>query len=198
MGRDRASRPEAKPLRLFAAVDVPQRAKEAVVAAVGPWRERLLGGRWVRPENWHVTVKFLGRTWPRLVHWVGDQLADAAATIRPFRLGLGGLGAFPSPGRARVLWVGLEDPERSLHALATAVEQRLATEFPPEKRPFSAHLTVARFDPPVPLRGEADALAATRVVTAPFRVGHLTLYRSHLSPRGARYEPLERFPLGRR
>jgi 2'-5' RNA ligase len=198
MGRDRASRPEAKPLRLFAAVDVPQRAKEAVVGAIGPWRERLPRGRWVRPENWHVTVKFLGRTWPRLVDWVGDQLAEAAATIRPFRLGLGGLGAFPSPRRARVLWVGLEDPERSLRALAAAVEQRLAREFPPEKRPFSAHLTVARFDPPMPVPGDRDALAGTRVVAAPFRVGHLTLYRSHLSPRGARYEPLERFPFGRR
>jgi RNA 2',3'-cyclic 3'-phosphodiesterase len=198
MGRDRASRPEAKPLRLFAAVDVPDRAKDAVLTVMEPWRERLPGGRWVKPENWHVTVKFLGRTWPRLVDWVRGQLAEAASTIRPFRLGLGGLGMFPSPGRARVLWVGLDDPERSLLALAAAVEERLGAEFPPEKRPFSGHLTVARFDPPVRMGEHADALSATRPAADPFRVEHLTLYRSHLSPRGARYEPLERFPLARR
>jgi RNA 2',3'-cyclic 3'-phosphodiesterase len=198
MGRDRASRPEATPLRLFAAVDVPDRAKEAVLAAIEPWRERLSDGRWVRPENWHVTVKFLGRTWPRLVDWVREQLAEAASTIRPFHLSLGGLGVFPSPGRARVMWIGLGDPERSLPALAAAVEERLGAEFPPEKRPFSGHLTVARFDPPVRMREHADALSATRPAADPFRVGRLTLYRSHLSPRGARYEPVERFPLGRR
>lgn len=195
MARDRTSRPEAKPLRLFAAVDVPERAKDSVVAATEPWRERFPEGRWVRPENWHVTVKFLGRTWPRLVDWVVRESRTAAAGIRPFRLGLDGLGVFPGPGRARVLWAGLDDPEGGLRALAAAVEERLGREFPPEKRPFSAHLTVARFDPPVPMRDHAEKLSGTRVEAEPFRVGNLTLYRSHLSPRGARYEPLERFPL---
>ncbi len=195
MARDRASRPEARPLRLFAAVDIPERAKEAVVAALAPWRDLLPKGRWVRPENWHVTVKFLGRTWPRLVDWVHDGCRQAATGIRPFRLAFEGLGVFPRPSRARVLWVGLEDRDGGLRALAAAVEERLGKEFPPEKRPFSAHLTMARFDPPVPMREHADELSATRVDTEPFRVGELTLYRSHLSPRGARYEPLEGFPL---
>ena len=195
MARDRAARPEAKPLRLFAAVDIPERVKDAVVAAIEPWRERLPGGRWVRPENWHVTVKFLGRTWPRLVEWVHDGCREAATEIRPFRVGVEGLGVFPGPTRARVLWVGLEDPEGGLAALARAVEERLSKEFPTEKRPFSAHLTVARFNPPVPMRDRAEDLGATPVEGKPFQVGHLTLYRSHLSPRGARYEPLERFPL---
>jgi RNA 2',3'-cyclic 3'-phosphodiesterase len=195
MARDRAARPEAKPLRLFAAVDIPERIKEAVVAAIEPWRERFPGGRWVRPENWHVTVKFLGRTWPRLVEWVHEGCREAATEIRPFRMGVDGLGVFPGPTRARVLWVGLEDPEGGLAALARAVEERLSKEFPTEKRPFSAHLTMARFNPPVPMRDQAEDLGATPVGGKPFRVGHLTLYRSHLSPRGARYEPLERFPL---
>jgi 2'-5' RNA ligase len=195
MARDRASRPEARPLRLFAAVDIPDRVKRAAAHATSPWRERFPEGRWVPPENWHVTVKFLGRTWPRLVEWVHDMCREAAGRIRPFRLGLEGLGVFPGPTRARVLWVGLRDEDRSLHALAAAVEERLAKEFPAEERPFSAHLTVARFSPPVSIREHAEDLSATRVEVEPFRVGHLTLYRSHLSPRGARYEPLERFPL---
>jgi RNA 2',3'-cyclic 3'-phosphodiesterase len=195
MGRDRASRPEARPVRLFAAVDVPDRAKEAVVAAIEPWRERLPAGRWVPPENWHVTVKFLGRTWPRLVEWVHERCHDAASSIRPFRLGLESLGVFPGAGRARVLWTGLDDLDGGLRALAAATEAELSKEFPTEKRPFSAHLTVARFNPPVPMRDHAEELAAASVDTEPFRIGELVLYRSHLSPRGARYEPLERFSL---
>jgi RNA 2',3'-cyclic 3'-phosphodiesterase len=195
MARDRASRPEAKPVRLFAAVDVPDRAKEAVVDAIEPWRDRLPRGRWVPSENWHVTVKFLGRTWPRLVDWVHARCRDAAATVRPFRLAFEGLGVFPGPGRARVLWAGLDDLDGGLRALAAAAEAGLSKEFPTEKRPFSAHLTVARFNPPVPLREHAEELSRATIDTQPFRVGELVLYRSHLSPRGARYEPLERFPL---
>jgi 2'-5' RNA ligase len=195
VARDRASRPEAAPLRLFAAVDIPDRARQAVERAVEPWRERLAGGRWVRPENWHITVKFLGRTYPRLVEWVHERCREAAATIRSFRLGLDGMGVFPRPSSARVLWVGLEDRDGSLRALAEALDDRLGEEFPPEKRAFSAHLTVARFQPPIPMREHADDLAGVRIDTDPFRVGELVLYRSHLSPRGARYEPLERFSL---
>jgi 2'-5' RNA ligase len=54
---------------------------------------------------------------------------------------------------------------------------------------------VARFNPPVAVRDHVEELAATAFEVVPFRVGELVLYRSHLSPRGARYEPLERFPL---
>jgi 2'-5' RNA ligase len=195
MARDRASRPEAAPLRLFAAVDIPASARDVVVRAVEPWRERLPGGRWVHPENWHITVKFLGRTWPRLVEWVREACGQAAAEIHPFRLALQGFGVFPGRTRARVLWVGLRDKEGSLAALASALDRRLEREFPPEKRAFSAHLTVARFNPPIPFREHAEALQETQVEAGPFRVGRLVLYRSHLSPRGARYEPLETFSL---
>lgn len=195
MGRDRAARPEAKPLRLFAAVDLPNRVREGIERVVEPWRDRLPGGRWVRPETWHVTVKFLGRTYPRLVERVHGACGDAAAEIRPFRVGIEGMGVFPGPGRARVLWVGLDDRDGGLPALARALDDGLANEFPPEKRGFTPHLTVARFNPPVSIRNQADELAATEFDLEPFRVGELVLYRSHLSPKGARYEPLERFPL---
>lgn len=197
MARNRAARPEAKPLRLFAAVDVPERVKEKVVEAVIPWRERFPKARWVPAENWHVTVKFMGRTWPRLADWVEGACRDAASVIRPFRASLTGMGVFPGPTRARVLWVGLKDPDGSLAALARALDERLAEEFPPEKRPFHAHLTVARFNPPEPFREAIDELKATSIEARPFNVRTLVLYRSHLSPRGARYEPIGTFSLGR-
>jgi 2'-5' RNA ligase len=196
MARDRAARPEAKPLRLFVAVDLSEQANLAVARAIEPWRSRLPRGRWVPPENWHVTLKFLGRTWPRLQTTVGDACRDAAARTTPFEVGLDGLGVFPGPSRARVLWVGLEDPSGGMAGLAATLDELLAREFPPEKRGFTAHLTVARFNPPVPFREHAEALAATRVEASPSRIDRLVLYRSHLSPRGARYEPLATFALG--
>ena len=181
-----------KPLRLFAAVEIPPRVRAEVERAVAPLRERLPEAKWVRPENWHVTVKFLGRTSPQLVDRIRGACRSAASQVRKFRVELRGLGVFPRPTRARVLWVGLED-QGGLTALARALDQELARDFPPEKRPFSAHLTVARLNPPMPL-DPAD-LEAAAPEPAPFRVGELVLFRSHLSPKGARYEPLEGFGL---
>ena len=186
---------EQKPLRLFAAVEIPERTRAAVEEAVAPWRRRFPEAKWVRPESWHVTVKFLGRTSPELLDRVQSGCASAAARIRPFRVSLEGLGVFPRPSRARVFWVGLRDRDRGIPALASAMDRELGDEFPPEKRPFTAHLTVARFNPPRDLRMAEEELAAARVEAAPFRVSSLVLFRSHLSPRGARYEPIARFGL---
>ena len=196
MARDRAARPEARPLRLFAAVDVPPAAIRAVEEAIEPWKARFPSGRWVKPENWHVTMKFLGRTYPRLVDWVHEMCREAAAEVRPFRASMQGMGVFPSPGRARVLWTGIEDEGGGFKSLAGALDDKLGREFPAEKRPFTAHLTVARFDPPVRMKEYAEELAATEIRARGFTIGQLVLYRSHLSPRGVRYEPLVAFPLG--
>jgi 2'-5' RNA ligase len=193
MARDRASRPEARPLRLFVAVEVPDEVRAGVEAAAAPWRERFPRARWVPRENQHVTVKFLGSTWPRLREWVPGSVRIVAEASEPFETRATGLGAFPSPGRARVRWAGLEDPAGAMAAIAAALDEALRKEFAPEKRAFTPHLTVARFDPPVPLEG----LEAADLRTASFRVERLTLFRSHLRRPAPVYEPIETFPLGR-
>jgi 2'-5' RNA ligase len=194
MARDRASRPEAKPLRLFVAVDVPEGVRDRVQDGVGPWRDRLSRARWVPKQNQHVTLKFLGSTWPRLVEWVTETVEAVARQSEPFETRVIGLGAFPSARRARVLWAGLDDPAGCLASLAADLEGALAKEFEPEKRAFTAHLTVARFDPPVPFEGEE--IAAADVASEPFAVDRLVLYRSHLRRPTPVYEPIGEFPLG--
>jgi 2'-5' RNA ligase len=186
---------EEKALRLFVAVDVPERVRDAVDRALQRWRERFPDARWVPPENRHITVKFVGRTPPPLLDTVRGACAATARSIRPFRIRVEGMGVFPNPGRARVLWVGLRDKEGGLAAIAAALDRGLERDFPPDRRSFAAHLTVARFNPPRPVREQADDLKVTEIGADPFRVGSLVLYRSHLSPKGARYEPLDRFAL---
>jgi len=196
MARDRAARPEAKPIRLFAAADVPPDRESAIAETLTPWRERLEGGRWEPPEKWHVTLKFLGRTWPRLLGTVEGACRAAAASVEPFEVRLGGLGVFPGPTRARVLWVGLDDPAEGLRRLAEGLDERLREELPPEKRGFNAHLTVARFRVPARIE-DREALAASRVDAPPFTIERIVLYRSHLlGPRGSRYEVVGQYPLG--
>jgi 2'-5' RNA ligase len=193
MARDRASRPEARPLRLFVATDVPEPVRRGLAEAVRPWHDRVPGARWVTPENWHVTLKFLGSVYPRLLQWVTDQVRGAAAGGEPFTTSLTELGAFPSARRARVLWAGLEDSSGVFVRLAAELDALLEREFQPEKRPFTPHLTVARFNQQGPL---PDELLTTDVRSEPFPVEHLTLYRSYLQRPAARYEALERFRLG--
>lgn len=195
MARDRRARPQAESLRLFVAVDLPEEVAAALERAVQPWRELLGTGRWVPRENWHLTVKFLGRTWPRLMSFVKMACRDVGGSMDPFDVTLSGLGVFPGPGRARVLWAGLDDPAGSLAEIAAQLDAGLSSEFAPEKRAFTPHLTVARFNPPIPMREHAESLAATSIGAPSFVVDRLVMYRSHLSPRGARYEALEHFPL---
>lgn len=193
MARDRAGRPEARPLRLFVAVDLPEDVRELVDHGVAPIRERYPRARWVPVRNQHVTLKFLGTTWPRLVEPVLAAVGAVAARHRPFETRVAGLGAFPSPRRARVLWAGLEDPAGRLAAIAASLDAELARDFPPEKRPFTAHLTVARFEPPVRLE---EDLGEWGLESRPFEIAWLVVYRSHLQRPAPVYEAIATFPLG--
>jgi 2'-5' RNA ligase len=192
VARDRASRPEARPLRLFVAVDVPAAVRDRLAEEGATLRRQVGAGRWVPPENWHVTVKFLGSTYPRLVDWVTEAVADVASRHEPFESTLEELGAFPNARRARVLWAGLDDPGARLAAVAASLDESLSREFKIEKRAFTAHLTVARFDPPVQL---GDRLNAAEVTSDPFPIDRLVLYRSHLQRPAPRYEPVREFTL---
>lgn len=191
MARDRSARPEAKPLRLFVAIEIPEPVKDAVEEAFAPWRDAFPKARWAPRENWHVTLKFLGRTWPRLTDWVPEQVEETARTEAPFPARISGVGSFPSARTGRVLWAGFDD-EAAVVKLAAAVEGALVDEFPAEKRPFHPHLTVARSDPPVKL---PSAFAATPLLTEEWEVDHVVLFRSHLRRPAARYEPIGRFRL---
>ncbi len=192
MGRDRGARPEAKPLRLFVAIEIPEGVKDATEEAFEPWREAFPKARWVPRENWHVTLKFLGRTWPRLMEWVPERIAAAAMDTPPFTARITGVGSFPSARSGRVLWAGFEE-DSALIALAAKVETALSDEFTVEKRPFHPHLTVARSDPALRLPRE---FAGTPLVTDQWEVDHVVLFRSHLRRPAPVYEPLSRFELG--
>jgi len=191
VARNRAARPEAKPLRLFVAVDVPDDVRSSVADAIAPLRERFPRARWSPPANWHLTVKFLGRAWPRTLDWITSSVEGVASAAQPFAASVAGLGSFPSARRARVLWAGFEDPGGRLAAIAASLDVALAAEYAPEKRAFTPHLTVARFDPPVEV-GRDLPEASTRT----FEVDRLVLYRSHLRRPAPAYERIAVFPLG--
>jgi 2'-5' RNA ligase len=172
-------------LRLFTAVRVPREQLAWLDGAVEELKT-LPGARWRALDDQHVTLNFLGwieeAAFPEVTAAV-DASADAHA---PAPVSLEGLGAFPSERRARVLWAGLSDPAGLLPALARYLGERLrVVGYEPEERPYTAHLTLARFKAP---RSLAGILPSLPPAPGPFDVDRITLFRSRLSPAGARYE----------
>ncbi len=180
--------------RLFLAVDLPEDARAKLAAHLrGSSGGERLPGRAVAPASWHLTLRFLGDTSPeRRAAVVGAmRQADLGAG---FTLGFGGLGAFPRAARATVLWLGVEGGAEPLRALAAAAEDAARRAgFPAEERPFSAHLTLSRIRPAQDVRPLLERVPAFR---ERIPVDAIVLFRSHLGPGGARYEAVERFPLG--
>jgi len=179
-----------KALRLFVAIEIPDDVRALVADAVDPIRERHPEARWLPASNQHVTLKFLGSTPAPAVDRVRRAIVEVATARRPFRTRVADLGGFPNLRRARVLWAGLEDPARAITDLAAALDEALRAELAADRRPFTPHLTLARFDPPVAL----DALSSVR--SEPWTVERLVLFRSRLGPPAPRYEAIEAAPLG--
>jgi len=185
---------EQRPLRLFVAVSVPEHLLEALSDATGELRRRLPPSRWAPPENQHVTLKFLGSSPAHRLEEIAAGVGLVSSSHRAAMLRFAGLGTFPSRRRARVLWAGLEDESGLLRSLAAGLDDALrALGFEPEKREFTPHLTLARWRVPIPLDSPLPELPPE--VRAPFVIEALELFRSHLSPKGARYEVLRSFSL---
>jgi 2'-5' RNA ligase len=171
------------PLRLFVALDLPDTVRDAL-ASLAPdpdvWRP-------VKPEALHVTLAFLGSRPPSDVDLIQPLIVPGPAPP----LALGPILLLP-PRRARVLTVELEDPTGELSRLQARVSAGLeaAGVYTPEKRPFRAHVTIARLRPRVrPPRSSPLAVEPLE-----FAGRALTLYVSRLHPSGARYDPLATAP----
>lgn len=178
-------------MRLFVAIELDPGLRRALARAWeshAPDLPRAGGLRPVGEERLHVTVRFVGETSDDRITDVIDAANAAAAAVPPFAFRVRGLGGFPKPQLARVLWAGIE-PCKPLAEIVRRVEAELrARGFPPEPRGFSPHITLARakgapirlatpLDPVEPSFGEQE-------------VDALTVMESRLSPRGSIYVPV--------
>jgi RNA 2',3'-cyclic 3'-phosphodiesterase len=181
-------------LRLFVAVSIPIHLLEALAGATQDLHQTVPGGRWSPPENQHVTLKFLGLSPAERFEEIAAVVGSVSAGHPPAALRLAGLGSWPSRRRVRVLWVGLHDESELLAGLAAELDEALGPlGFEPEKRDFTPHLTLARWRTPVQLRIPLPDLPPD--LRESFTVDAVELFRSHLSPKGARYEVLKSWPL---
>jgi 2'-5' RNA ligase len=181
-------------MRLFAALPIPDPAREEVAALLAQLRASGWPVRWIGDEGLHVTLKFYGEVAPERLEVIEESVRLAARGTGPLPLRLDELGAFPSAQYARVLWLGLEGPP-ALELLQDRLERSgEAIGFPPEGRPFRPHVTLGRVREGH--RIPANALDEYEVEKLPLLAEELVLYESLLSPQGPRYEPRLTLPLG--
>lgn len=187
-------------MRLFVAVEISDAARRVANEAAEALR-RAIGTRlrasWVSPANMHLTVRFIGHVADERAATVLETLAPPLG-MEPFDVELDGPGAFPPSGAPRVIWIGVTRGLAGLSAMHDAFDRRLAPlGYAPDARPFSAHLTVARVKDAPKGSGALVREALRGITPAPTRWGveHATVFRSHLSPRGPRYEALGRVVL---
>jgi RNA 2',3'-cyclic 3'-phosphodiesterase len=185
-------------LRLFVAVVPPPAVLAELEAEVAPLRPSWPGLRWTGMPAWHLTLAFLGEVSEDTAAELGPRLGRAAHRYPVLSLSFAGGGAFPSPGRGRVLWTGVRGDRQvleTLEALARSVAagaRRAGAPPPDEGRRFRPHLTLARCREPADVSGLVGALSA--FAGEPWTAQEIHLIRSYLGA-APRYESVGSWPL---
>ena len=190
-------------MRLFVGIELGAGMKQAAAAVSDDLQAALararlrVDARWVPVENLHVTLWFIGEVDDVRAGRITDAL-NVPIELAPFTLRAAGLGAFPPSGPPRVFWIGITAGGDEVRALHRHVEARLTPlGFEPERRRYSAHLTIARVKdvPRASSQQIRRVLADAKADAGDTEITAVTLFRSRLSPRGSSYEPLLRIPL---
>jgi len=181
-------------MRAFIAIDLPEALRAALAEAQQHLRSAASDARWTRLEGIHLTLKFLGEISDAQTKQVVETLRQIGP-IDPFSIEVKGFGFFPHVQRPRVFWAGVTAPP-ALEALAAQIESRLEKiGFAREDRAFSPHLTLARFQVPRPQPALEAAIAArANTSLGAFQASEFFLFESKLSPQGAQYRKVMRFP----
>lgn len=184
-------------IRSFIAIDLPQKTRENLAAIQDQLRQSQAGVRWVKPGSIHLTLKFLGNILPEQVDEIAAAVAQLVRDEPPITLCAAGLGAFPSPRKPRVIWVGLRGEVDRLANIQAGLEKALEPlGFARETRGFRPHLTIGRVKDRRRLQSLIEAMSTLELPEFnSFDGNEIILYKSDLRPTGAIYTKLHRMPL---
>lgn len=184
-------------MRTFIAIELPAAIKNALAAAQDELREARAQVSWTKPDNLHLTLKFLGEIEAAQINSIAQACAETACQYGALSLQLEQLGCFPNPRQPRIVWAGLAGDLAALAELQKQLEDRLAAlGLTHDIKPFRPHLTLGRIKAPPKGNQLAEAVAAYRLPTLGFTVSEIVLMQSQLDPAGSIYTPLHHARLG--
>lgn len=174
-------------LRLFIAIELSEKQKEEIALLQEKTKCYLTGVRWVRPEQMHLTLKFLGDTRSEQVTAIKTAMDESTACFKSFQVKYGSCGVFPSPHKARVIWLDLKEGKAEVTDMAKKIEQALSIKgFKPEKRFFKPHLTIGRIRRPVSIDNINQFLKREEYFeSTSFNIDSIILFKSRLTGSGA-------------
>ena len=185
-------------IRSFLAFELPLEIKNIVARVSGELRQSTLNARWVKVDNIHLTVVFMGSIETEDIPAIARGVQEVCQTYAPFDISLKGIGCFPNTRSPRVLWLGLDGDLEPLSEFRDALQGHL-TGFgiKEEKRKFKPHLTLARFRKPKKMDAKEDQLLSKYedISSAVCSLKELILFKSDLKPTGAVYTKVESWPL---
>jgi 2'-5' RNA ligase len=181
-------------VRLFVALDLPDPVRHAITELIAKLQPKSRTARWIRPENLHITLKFIGHVGNEKLSPIQTALSSIRAA-QPIELHFRGMGFFPNEHRPRAFWCGIA-ASPILAELAANIDRALVPlGVEAETRPFAPHLTLARFKSDEGIREVVHA--ANDMKSTDFGAAFETnfhLYESLLKSTGAQYNRLASFP----
>lgn len=176
-------------MRLFIGIPLPREYQLMLESIKKKWSAAFKSKlSWTKPGNWHLTLKFLGNTPEERLPGLKKIITDL--DFGSFFIQGSGAGFFGSKGVYRVIWLGLQNDVHSLISLAEMIDQKMADlGFEREKRPFKAHLTLARikyFYRKDPWNELTDYIS--KQDWPDFEVNEVVLWQSILSRSGPEYK----------
>lgn len=184
--------------RTFIAIELPANVRSQISRHVQSLRQQISDVRasWVREENLHLTLKFLGDVPVENIQKLSIAARSAAAAIDPFAFSIVGCGTFPPHGQPKVLWIGIEDEQRNLICLQEVLEDECAQlGFARESRSFHPHLTIARVRSPKGSRRLAQLHKDTNFPAQNVSVSELVVFKSELRGEGSKHTAISRHEL---
>ena len=175
-------------MRSFIAIELPEGVKSALAELRQELKKCNADIRWVKPDNVHLTLKFLGDIDEKSLDMIIEATKAACTGYSGFDLEARGVGVFPDMRAPRVLWVGISDND-SLTGLQKDIENGLAAiGFSSEKRRFRPHLTLGRFKSSSGKEGLYDKIEEYKNISQGLiEVTSLFLIKSELTPSGAKH-----------
>lgn len=184
-------------LRCFIAIDIPKEIKENISEVINLLSKYGADIKWVKPENLHITLKFLGKTQDLLISKIKEELSHVISLYSPFLVRIYGTGVFPEIKRPRIIWIGVENTNVLVSLKKDIEESMFMLGYQKEDKMFSPHLTIGR------IRSQKDIQNIIAVLNnfkdrffGNIMIESIKLMKSDLKPEGAEYTCLSDFMLG--
>jgi RNA 2',3'-cyclic 3'-phosphodiesterase len=178
-------------MRIFIAIELTEEIRSALAALQDDLRRAHADVSWTKPDNQHLTLKFLGEVEEQRIKQIAHACQAAVIGVSPFIVSIKDTGAFPNLKQPRVLWAGLAEGITELRELHTRLDEQLsALGFEKEGRAFKPHLTLGRVKSAKNTAALVSHLTAYRLPSLSFTACEIVVVRSQLHPDGSIYTPL--------